>query len=102
MDNERNIQWLTGILEADGYFSLTNRGPRVGVAMLDLDVVQHVSKFLKCPITETKTPNGSKIMHTARTAKRAVLEPLLKEMQPFLGQRRRDQVKKILSHWENL
>jgi hypothetical protein len=98
----KGIAWLAGLLEGDGCFQIKNGVqtiPRLQLAMLDKDIVEEVALFFKSNINEFKTPKGDKTMYRVSTAKRSVLEPLLKELYPYLGIRRQEQVRAMLAYY---
>lgn len=105
MANVEEIAWLAGLLEGDGSFQLqkngpTTRIPRIVLSMLDFDVVERISKIFGSNITKDKTPKGKTMFKTA-IARTLVVEPLLKELYPHMGLRRKEQINKMLN-WYNI
>lgn len=107
MANVEEIAWLAGLIEGDGSLQLHNNGakpynrlPLISVAMLDKDVIERVAKILKCNIGEYLTPKKDKIMFTARTGKRSIVEPLIISIYPYMGFRRKEQIHKMLNWYK--
>ncbi len=94
----KGISWLAGLLEGDGCFTTNGKGnqPRISIAMLDKDIVEEAAFLLKSNVTTYKTSKG-KIMYRTSVAKKSVVEPLLNELYPYLGNRRKERVRELLA-----
>lgn len=108
MANAIEIAWLAGLLEGDGTFQMHNNGsktkrntcPLIGLAMLDLDIVEKVSKIFQCNIGKYLTPKKDKHIYFARTARRSTVEPLILALYPYMGNRRKEQINKMLQWYK--
>jgi hypothetical protein len=102
------IAWLAGLLEGDGSFQLHDNGskgkknkcPLIALSMLDLDVVERVSKIFGCNIGKYLTPKKDKYIYTARTGKRSIVEPLILALYPYMGARRKEQINKMFTWYD--
>lgn len=94
-------------MEGDGWFTLSinNKGltrlPRIGIVMLDRDVIERVTILLSTTITTYLTKNKSKVMYSTTLSRREDLEPLLKLLHPYMGVRRKTQIDKLLAYYED-
>lgn len=99
------IAWLAGLMEGDGWFTLSlnnggpSRLPRIGIAMLDRDVIERVTNLLNTTITTYLTKNKTKVMYSTTLSRRDDLEPLLKILHPHMGVRRKTQIDKLLAYY---
>lgn len=97
MANVTDIAWLAGLMEGDGCFTTNGQIPVISVAMLDKDVIERVAKIFQAKIDSYKTPKGDKICYRAKTARRAIIEPILLAVYPYMGQRRKERIMKLLN-----
>lgn len=106
MANELELAWLAGLLEGDGSFELARNGPNtvaptLRIAMLDKDVIDRVAEMFGSPVYSYLTPKGDKTMWRTQISKRAVVEPILKQILPYLGSRRKEQATAMLTAFSN-
>lgn len=109
MANVIEIAWFAGLMEGDGTFQMAQNGsknkssvtPRMRISMLDRDIIERAAKILKSTITTYPTPKGNKMMFSASSAKASIVEPLLKSMYPYMGERRKEQINKMLTYYNN-
>lgn len=100
------VAWLAGLLEGEGSFGLKMSGKGVGavrnvpvvkVAMKDLDVIHRahsVAGFGRVCTGSAGTKNC--VMHTWQSEDRDRVPDLLRALLPFMGQRRAEQIRKVL------
>lgn len=105
MANIEEIAWLAGLIEGDGSLQLHKNSkdtkiPLIAVTMLDKDIIERVAKILKCNIGTYPTPKKDKMVFTARSGKRSVVEPLIISIYPYMGFRRKEQINKMLNWYK--
>lgn len=99
-----NIAWLAGLLEGEGYFALQKNGnyliPRIQLTMTDKDIVERAAAFIgtTAKAQPPSTPNRKPTWRLT-LAKRSILEPLLKELLPYMGKRRQTRIKEMLNFY---
>ena len=101
------IEWLAGLLEGEGSFhtSINRAGarPRISVAMTDKDVMERVARELETKVLGPYPhgPDGKyQPMYNVAVAGKRALGVML-TLYPEMGQRRRQQIKAVLSYWEH-
>lgn len=104
--NEVDVAWLSGLLEGEGYFGLvpnkskgkTYRYARVGVSMTDRDVVERAAGLMGARVVRLKpaTPTRLTPFRVNLQGQRAVA--LMRLLRPHLGERRRQQIDRILAY----
>ena len=72
----------------------------ISLSMLDKDIVDRVSIILECNVNGYLTLKKDKIIYSARSAKRSVIEPLLPALYPYMGKRRKEQIIKMLNWYK--
>lgn len=94
--------WLAGVLEGDGSFELSKSGsgtyiPTIRLGMLDKDVVERFTETFNSNIVSYLTPKRDKTMYRSRISRRDVVQPFLLKIYPLMGERRKDQIAKMLN-----
>jgi hypothetical protein len=98
--SRENIAWLAGILEGEGYFSFHgDRGSVVGLQMTDADVVKKAYQLagvgtFRGPYRYGKAIN--KPIYRWRVAKSVEIYALCVAVYPFMGERRRTKIEKLI------
>lgn len=102
----REIMWLAGLLEGEGCFGLNGgtrktRTPRLNVSMTDKDVVEHVARLFRSRVQHrVRGAHYKDVYTTALYARNAVAWMLT--LYPLLGMRRRQAIRKSVTHWRSL
>lgn len=101
-----DIAWGAGLVEGEGYFSLNGpylRTPMLGLGMTDRDVVERFRNFFAPHNTIYTVPpakEGYKEQYAVKiVGKRAV--GLALTFFTFLGKRRRERIKELLTIWKS-
>jgi hypothetical protein len=103
----RNIEWIAGLLEGEGCFSLTPSRPgsaSIVLGMTDHDVVQRFAGHLGCKVRTTQPGNtalGKKrkpVYLTTVASTKAV--GLMMTIYPLMGFRRKTRIREILLAWK--
>lgn len=94
--------WLAGLLEGDGSFERVKNGvktiaPTIRIAMLDKDIIERVARIFETPIYSYLTPKRDKLMWRTQLSKKDKLMPILQNILPFMGERRKLQIESMLS-----
>lgn len=104
----QRVEWVAGIMEGEGYFSINfrdnpNHNPRfqVGVVMTDEDVIRslHRATGLGSVRGPHKQPGGNdkhKVRWTWGVQRREDVHTLLSAIYPYMHSRRREQIDRIL------
>ena len=107
--NRVELAWLAGILEGEGYFSLTLNNKtkdrpgrhyaRLTVTMTDKDVIECIYAITGFGTIHTYPPYqpNRKRTYTWRVSKWEDLYPLLRRLRPFMGERRRARIDEMLT-----
>ena len=101
----RDIAWLAGLLEGEGNFRLTKAWnerfyPWIALKMTDADVVSKAQRLLgvgSFAISMPHLPHHKVQYRTVATGASAV--GWMMTIYGLLGERRRGQIRKVLSHW---
>lgn len=105
----QRVEWIAGLMEGEGYFSINNRpdpkhNPRfqVGVVMTDEDVIRslHRTTGLGSVRGPHKQPGGNlkhKVRWTWGVQRREEVRILLTTIYPYMHSRRKEQIEKILN-----
>lgn len=111
MTSIKEIYWLAGLLEGEGYFSAANNRDtattfKIGIGMTDLDVVEKASWLLNGVLrihSNGREQNG-KFLHYKRVYKtqchgdRAI--SWMMTIYPLMGNRRKARIRSIIAEWK--
>ena|SRR6187399_1976866 len=99
-----DIVWLAGLLEGEGCFGLY-KTPTIRVGMTDFDVIEKVrtifdvTSAISISSNENSTiPSKVPVFQTMIYGKNAI--ELMKEVLPYMGQRRTQKILEIISEYE--
>ena len=103
--NNEEIAWLAGILEGEACFDFNDiyrkRNPRIRLEMKDEDIITRVQALIGGKIYVRK---GKRINHNTTyrlvLCQRYYLEPVLKAIYPWLGERRKKIVKDLIDWYD--
>src|SRR5262249_28157392 len=95
------IAWAAGLLEGEGSFGMSGRSIAIGIRMSDRDVIDRIGAILggytSGPINPHR-PSHYRAMWRAQI-KRPTAPGSMMTLYPFLGERRRAQIKRSLTVW---
>lgn len=109
--SDAEVGWLAGLLEGEGSFLMDRchvggreyRYPKIVVSMTDRDVIEHAARLLGdnkvYPLPPSKQPESRKPAFRAHVSGWKAAE-LMRQIYPWLGQRRRTRIDAILSEYE--
>lgn len=94
-----DIAWLAGLVEGEGCFRLQHRSINIMVGMTDEDVIAKAAKllgrhYLNVPPREERCKPQFHITFSGRHAAAWMMT-----LYPFMGQRRRERIRKCIAHW---
>ncbi len=100
------LYWLAGLLEGEGYFGTINswvkgkcyRYPRIGLSMVDRDVVEHVGQLWDVKVQTVKNGHGRLPIHRVYLIGSRAAE-LMKQLRPLMGNRRREMIDLTLEEY---
>jgi hypothetical protein len=103
----RNIEWIAGLLEGEGCFSLNRSLPgnaSIGLAMTDHDVVQRFAGYLGCNV-RTEQPSNSALGKKRKTIYVTTVAStkavgLMMTIYPLMGFRRKTKIREIVLAWK--
>lgn len=106
--SEADLAWLAGLLEGEGSFSLGKAGrsrflsPRIDLGMTDEDVVARAAKLMGISNYHQVRgrKNGWKPFYRLVFAGERCAR-LMRLLLPYMGNRRSDRIRSILSTWSN-
>jgi hypothetical protein len=106
---QKSIEWASGIFEGEGCIHYEQRYDRwvIEVEMTDGDVMWDLYFALGCRGNIEKMrkrpsrPEHYKATQKWRTSKRDLIFNILKEMYPYLGNRRREKAMQFFSWYQN-
>lgn len=96
---DADLQWLAGLIEGEGCFSVHPRGggPEIRVQMQDLDVVQRVAElFGSRPVYTLKKRKLAKRDSYVTTIRGSSALDLMKRLYPLMGARRKERIGEII------
>jgi hypothetical protein len=102
MTNLKDIAWVAGIIEGEGYFDLASKTsyPRITVAMCDLDVVIRFAEITGARTVRTKKNSaGVKQQYHARVQGAQAIGWLM-TIYALMGERRKAQIRHLLETWK--
>lgn len=106
---QKSIEWAAGIFEGEGCIHFEEKHDRwhIEVQMTDGDVMWDLYFALGCRgnlrkmVKRPSAPKHYKPTQTWRTAKRDVIFDVLKDMYPYLGNRRREKAMQFFNWYQN-
>lgn len=98
MMNERDLVWLSGLLEGEGSFDLhRGRYPRIRLGMTDRDVVGRAATLMGTRVRLSLRPRPYKATwHTEVSGTRAAA--IMRLILPHMGARRSAKIAEVLGH----
>ena len=99
----KDISWLAGLLEGEGWFRIYGNGhgsPEIGIQMIDKDVIDHVAKIWGTKVHGPRLrndPNHHDIYDTSIYG--TIAASWMMTIYSLLGVRRREKIKGILKTW---
>jgi hypothetical protein len=94
-----DIAWLAGLVEGEGNISINGRSFTIRIKMADRDVVERAAALLGAKLYPVDAPRpGWKAMWLAQV-KGAAAAGWAMTLYPWLGVRRRQQVRDAIAHW---
>lgn len=96
-----DVMWLTGLVEGDGCFTLSESRPVISVSMTDEDVVARVAKIWTTSYSKeiARRYGWLPTYRVSISGKKAIA--WMKIMLPYLGIRRSSRVEEICEYFEN-
>jgi len=94
-----DIAWLAGLIEGEGNISINGRAFTIRVKMTDHDVILHAAQLLDGKVYPSKVPAGRRPQWLTQV-KGAPAAGWAMTLYPWLGQRRRQQVREGLAEWK--
>lgn len=89
----KDIAWLAGILEGEGWFGLhRKKHPSISVLMTDKDIIVRASNLMKSNIYTVKNA-----WVTQLSGAHAI--QWMMTLYPFFGERRREAVRMVIKNW---
>lgn len=110
---QKELAWLAGMLQSEGYFYLDKRirstskdatytppppAPMIKIEMVEKDVMQKIGDLVEQNVVEQKrkTTAGNAV-YRVNISSRPKIEALLKAIHPYIvGQKRNEEVQKLL------
>ena len=92
-----NLNWLVGILEADGSFGIQKNCPRIKLGMCDYEIIERVANLLDLNIYTEKTPKGKAFYVVNLSGGYAAY--WMKRLYHLMGTRRKKQNDKALENF---
>lgn len=93
-----DIAWLAGLIEGEGNISVNGRSITIRVKMTDQDVIARASELLAGKVYSSKVPRDRRPQWLTQV-KGATAAGWAMTLYPWLGRRRRQQVRDALAHW---
>lgn len=102
MQQVREIYWLAGLLEGEGWFSMTNGYVQIGVKMTDLDTIMRARDIMN--------PGGHIQVYKANPPRQAqyalslygvTAAQWMMTIYPLMGVRRKARIAQLLQHWRS-
>jgi hypothetical protein len=93
-----DIAWLAGLVEGEGNISINGRSFTIRVKMTDRDVVERAADLLGAKLYPIAPRSGRQALWLAQV-KGATAAGWAMTLYPWLGVRRRQQVRDALAHW---
>jgi len=102
----KDIVWIAGILEGEGYFGLNNNSPRIQLAMTDLDVVEHVKNIMeKTKVISSHAEHEGKDGSRRKTRYSFTITgdlaiQWMMTIYLLMGLRRKSKIRELIHHWK--
>lgn len=93
-----DIAWLAGLVEGEGNISINGRSFTIRVKMTDQDVIAHASELLGGKVYPSRVPLNRRPQWLTQV-KGATAAGWAMTLYPWLGLRRRQQVRDALAYW---
>lgn len=97
MQSVKSIAWLAGILEGEGYFSLSP-SPTITLSMTDEDIVRKVAQIFKRPYN-LNPKAGSKMQYRVNVCGTPAIEWMF-TIYSLMGERRKFKITEIINEWK--
>lgn len=98
MTDPRDIRWLAGLLEGEGWFGYYGT-PRMTISMTDKDVVERVSRLTCKSITGPYYGPTRRPVYRVSLNGRLAVEWMM-TVYSLMGERRRGAIKTVLAKWK--
>jgi hypothetical protein len=95
-----DIAWLAGLVEGEGNISINGRSFTIRIKMADRDVVERAADLLKGKLYPIEPRSGRQAMWLTQV-KGATATGWAMTLYPWLGIRRRQQVRDAVAHWRS-
>jgi hypothetical protein len=95
-----DVAWLAGLVEGEGNISVNGRSLTIRIKMTDHDVILRAAGLLEGKIYPTPVPDGQKPQWLTQV-KGSLAAAWAMTLYPWLGIRRRQQVRDGLAHWRS-
>jgi DNA-binding CsgD family transcriptional regulator len=94
-----DIAWLAGLVEGEGNISINGRSFTIRVKMGDHDIVERAAALLGGRLYPIRAPRAGRKAMWLTQIKGATAAGWAMTLYPWLGLRRRQQVRDALAHW---
>ncbi len=108
---DKDLYWLAGILEGEGWFGCNKRkykvksgeekiylDPVVNLQMTDKDIIERAATLIGGSVrTYQSKRTNSKILYRVSVNGRKKAIPLMERLLPIMGERRQNKIRSILS-----
>ncbi|HWY36519.1 MAG TPA: hypothetical protein VNX68_17880 [Nitrosopumilaceae archaeon] len=101
----KEIAWVAGILEGEGYFGLSrlNGAISIQLTMTDLDIVERIRSTMKITtqIYMANRGGNNKSQYRLAVSTNLVIQWMM-TIYPLMGLRRKARIRELLHHWKTV
>lgn len=95
-----DIAWLAGLVEGEGNISVNGRSLTIRIKMTDHDVILRAADLLEGKVYRAPVPEGRRLQWLTQV-KGSIAAGWAMTLYPWLGIRRRQQVRDGMTHWRS-
>lgn len=95
-----DAMWLSGLLEGEGSFCISDNVPRLVLQMTDKDIVERAAMLMGSKVWKhPPTSSGKEVWACGRAGLSAI--EWMRVLRPYLGYRRQEQIVRTVQEWLN-
>lgn len=98
---DKEWAWISGLLEGEACFGITNNYPVLNIQMTDYDVMQKLSSYLDVPVKGPRQRGNNKPCYDIAFRKKEKLQWICENIYEYMGTRRKEALDRWIEHWNS-